>query len=419
VEEILPFLIVLFLVAAVLRDQFVFTILYLFAGVYILGRWWSGQSLKALVFQRSFAPRAFQGEEVPVRLEINNRGLLPAPWLRLHDSLPVELTVSGSFKRVISLPPYGKEVFNYNLKTRKRGYYQVGPLVASSGDIFGISGERDLYGPTNYLTVYPKTYILTSLELPSRSPMGTLRHHQPVFEDPSRVRGKRDYVAGDSLRRIDWKASAVAGRLQVKQFEPSIALETVLFLNLNAAEYDIRARYDATELAIIVAASIANWVISKKQNAGLCTNGVDPFSAPKPVDEDQSLASTASPISAGPPERKLKVIQSLPPRKGQGHLMRLLEVLARVEAAETISFLNFVRRESVHLAWGTTLILITGNAQDALFDELFQLRRSGLDIVLILVGKVAHAQEARQRARQFSFPFYHIRNELELDIWRR
>jgi hypothetical protein len=92
------------------------------------------------------------------------------------------------------------------------------------------------------------------VRLPSRSPIGTLRHTQPIFEDPSRVRGKRDYTTGDSLRRVDWKATATTGRLQVKQFEPSIALETALFLNLNADEYLQRTRLDATELAIVIAA---------------------------------------------------------------------------------------------------------------------------------------------------------------------
>ena len=91
--------------------------------------------------------------------------------------------------------------------------------------------------------------------------------------------GKRDYTAGDSLRRIDWKSTAAVGRLQTKLFEPSIALETVLFLNLNSEEYHYKFRYDASELAIVVAASLANWIIGQKQSVGLVVNGSDPHSA--------------------------------------------------------------------------------------------------------------------------------------------
>ena len=393
IEEILVFLVVLFVAAALLRDDFAFTILYLFAGIYIVGRWWSGRAVKAIRIFRDFTPRAFLGDDVKVRLEIRNTGILPVPWLRVQDSLPIELAAPGLFKRVLSMGSRGKEEFEYVLKTRKRGYYPIGPLVASSGDLFGLGVENRLEGGLSHLTVYPKIYILSKLELPSRSPMGTLRHKQPIFEDPTRVLSKRDYVAGDSLRRVDWKATAITGRLQVKQFEPSIALETAIFLNLNLNEYDLRARFDATELAIIIAASIANRVIDQKQALGLNTNGLDPLS-------------------------NLQRFRPLPIRRGQGHLMHILDVLARIEAAETLPFLDMLRQEIVHLPWGSTLVLVTGSAEEALFDGLFQIRRSGLNAVLVLAGQIAHTQRIRQRAEYFKFPFYNIRTEFDLDMWR-
>ena len=393
IEEILVFLVVLFVAAALLRDDFAFTILYLFAGIYIVGRWWSGRAVKAIRIFRDFTPRAFLGDDVKVRLEIRNTGILPVPWLRVQDSLPIELAAPGLFKRVLSMGSRGKEEFEYVLKTRKRGYYPIGPLVASSGDLFGLGVENRLEGGLSHLTVYPKIYILSKLELPSRSPMGTLRHKQPIFEDPTRVLSKRDYVAGDSLRRVDWKATAITGRLQVKQFEPSIALETAIFLNLNLNEYDLRARFDATELAIIIAASIANRVIDQKQALGLNTNGLDPLA-------------------------NLQRFRPLPIRRGQGHLMHILDVLARIEAAETLPFLDMLRQEIVHLPWGSTLVLVTGSAEETLFDGLFQIRRSGLNAVLVLAGQIAHTQRIRQRAEYFKFPFYNIRTEFDLDMWR-
>ena len=100
--------------------------------------------------------------------------------------------------------------------------------------------------PAQYLTVYPRIVALNSIQIPSRSPQGTMRHTQPIFEDPTRVLGKREYVAGDSLRRVDWKSTAVTGRLQVKLFEPAISLETLIFLNLNAEDYHYRSRIDST-----------------------------------------------------------------------------------------------------------------------------------------------------------------------------
>jgi uncharacterized protein (DUF58 family) len=389
----LPFLILLAFVAIILHADFLLTLIYLFVGVFALGRWWSRRALHSVSYSRQFNQRVFLGEKVEVSLDIHNHSLLPVAWLQMRESLPPELVLRSGFERVISLGPGAWTTFTYLLEGRKRGYYQIGPLSLYSGDVFGITGDLALIHPADHLTVYPKIVPLTKVKLPSRSPMGTLRHTQPIFEDPSRVRGKRDYVSGDSLRRVDWKATATAGRLQVRIFEPSISLETAIFLNLNNAEYDRQGRYVATELAIVVAASLASWVIGQRQSVGLLTNGIDPLQPDQPP-------------------------QPLPPRRGRSHLMRVLEVLARLKAGETFPLVELLKREVVGLSWGTTLLMITSNLDEALYDGLFQAQRLGLDIVLLPCGPVPEVKAAQGRAEYFGFGFYQIFTEQDLDVWR-
>ncbi len=400
--DITIYLVLLLILAAVVQQDFIFALLYLFLGAYLIGSVWSRRSLAAVNFHRRMPTHAFFGDDIPVRLEVLNTGLLPVVWLRLQESVPVELSVQKNLRQVISLAPKGKTQFEYLLRCRKRGYYKIGPLYTASGDLLGLQREQIREGSSDSIIVYPRIVPLSVVKLPSSSPMGTLRHTQPIFEDPTRIASKRDYVAGDSLRRIDWKASAVTGRLQVKQYEPSIALETMLFLNLHTGDYDYRSYYDSTEMAIVVAASLCTWIAGKKQTVGLVTNGKDPL-----ISED------------GDQENIHKIATGLPPRKGQAHLIRILEVLARIEAGQTLSMLELVRRETIHLPWGTTLILVTGNMDNEMFDQLFQVRRAGMNIVIVLVGSIAHIPEIEQRAKNFSFPFFSIRSEKDLDVWRR
>jgi uncharacterized protein (DUF58 family) len=389
------FLILLAVIAVGLQQDFILTLLYLFVGAYALGRWWSHRALRSISFRRSFTRRAFLGERVPVQVEVTNASRLPVVWLQLMDYLPLTLAVPSFFRQVVTIGPRGRAQFEYVLDASRRGYYPIGPLQLRSGDLLGLADEPQSEGAPDYLTVYPKIVPLTRVDLPTRSPLGTLRHTQPIYEDPSRVLSKRDYVAGDSLRRVDWKATATLGRLQVKQFEPSIALETAIFLNLNAADYDYRTQRDDAELAIIVAASIANWIIGRRQAVGLSTNGADPVAA------DSQL-------------------QSVPVRKGRAHLIRLLEVLARVKLAkEPLPLIDMLQQERIHLAWGTTLIVITSRVDDPLFDEIFRSRRAGLDAMLILVGTVARYEETRRRARHFGIPVHAIQSERDLDLWRQ
>jgi uncharacterized protein (DUF58 family) len=389
----LPLLVLLVIVAAAMRDDFALTLIYLFVGAFGAGIWWSRRSLSKLEPRRAFSDHAFLGEKVKIEVKVKNPGWLPLPWVSIQDGLPVGLSSAPLFERVTTLGPKSSADFSYTLEARKRGYYPVGPLSISTGDILGLNESLQKNLPAQYLTVYPRIIPLASIKIPSRSPQGTLRHTQPLFEDPTRVMGKRDYVAGDSLRRVDWKATAATGRMQVKMFEPSIALETLVCLNLNEEDFHFRQRIDSMELAIVITASIASWIARKRQTFGLLVNGLDPLSGEMP--------------------------RLLPPRKGQAHLMRLLETLARVGMAHGTPFLPLLQRQRVQLPWGTTLIVITGQVGEELLTELYQSRKAGQDVLLIQAGTVVFSPETITRAELYGIPLVPIPSERDLDIWKK
>jgi uncharacterized protein (DUF58 family) len=392
--EAVILLAVLLVTAAMVKGGFALTIIYLFLGFYIISLFWTRQSARNISCERKFEKQAFWGEEITVRLTIRNRGWLPIPWLLVYESLPVQLAAGTSIKRVLSLGPHGQTEVVYNLGAYKRGHYPVGPLTTKLGDTLGLADILELEKQTDFITVYPHILPLTNVKLPSRSPLGTLRHHLPIFEDPARVRGKRDYVASDSLRRVDWKASASTGHLQVKQFEPSIALQTVILLNMNSSEYVARHRIDATELAVVVAASLANWAVIQKQSIGLITNGVD--------------------INANN-----QTVQPIPSRKGRVQLVHILNLLARIQCTESHPLTDMLNKATPNLPWGTTVVIITGSIDEALFDAIFQIQRRGQNVVMIITGLGANAKLARQQARRFGFPIYTFPSEKCLENWGR
>jgi len=177
-------------------------------------------------------------------------------------------------------------------------------------------------------------------------------------------------------------------------FEPTIELESMIVLDLDPNHYPYRQQIDSTELAIVVAASLASWISAKKQEVGLIVSGRDPST------------------SDGQP-------QSLSPRKGQAHLMRILEILARAVMAEMGELAEVIQQERVRLAWGTSLIIITGQVSDPLLNELYQSRRAGLEVLVILAGRVGQIAEITQRAAHFGIPVISIANEKDLEIWQK
>jgi uncharacterized protein (DUF58 family) len=389
-----PLVLALFLIAAFLRVDFFFTIAYLFFAVYLLSRLWTQRTTHRLRIRRRFVDHAFCGEEVTVGLTVHNADWLPIPWLEVHESLPVQLIAPPFHHEVISLSPRERRQFHYTLHCQRRGYYPIGPLTLQTGDLLGIVRRSQVEIAPEYMIVYPRVVPLQQLGLPTRSPQAALPARSPLFEDPARIMGVRDYQRGDSPRRIHWTATASAGRLLVKRYQPAIARETLICLDLEREDYGQRQQYTATELAIVIAASIANHIVIREGlPVGLITEGLDPLL------NDRARFH-------------------LPPRSERTHLMGLLEVLARVQITSATPFAELLRRESVNLSWGATLAVITGGESEALFDTLVYLRRAGFAVALILVQPARPSAELQEQADLLSVPVHRIWQERDLEAWR-
>ena len=392
-RSLLAFILGMFLIAVVFRVDHFFYLLYIFFGVYFLSRLWIDRAMRAISCDREFQDRAFLGERVPVRLRIRNRGILPVPWLRVHESLPIELKTPSFFRCVTSLLPHEQVTLSYDLDCRRRGYYPIGPLLLGSGDLFGVAARTGEVGGIDALMVYPQIVPLSHLGLPAQTPFGVIPARQRLYEDPTRIVGVREYQSGDSMRQIHWTATAATGTLQVKRFEPAISIESQIVLNLNREEYTLHRAATATELGIVTAASIAHHLIGKRQAVGLSCNGIDPLG-----EASQTIA--------------------LPPRKGREQLMHILGTLARVQASKGRPFASLLRETGLHLTWGGTGIIISAHADDELFDNMLLLKRSGFHLVLILLDPKEPFRGIRERAHEVGIRAYQVWEERDLDVWR-
>jgi uncharacterized protein (DUF58 family) len=298
---------------------------------------------------------------------------------------------------VVTLKGQARHTTTYNLTTHKRGYYKIGPLNLQTGDILGLRKELNGNFKADYLIVYPRIVPVTKLGFPAHSPQVILPTPVPLFQDPARMMGVRNYVQGDNPRHIHWSATAATGQMLVKQFQPAIARDNALFLNLDRTDYAQQGYPDtAVELAIVVAASLANHIVGVENlPVGLSTTGLDPL-----TEQRQTF--------------------SLLPNKGRGQLMQILEILARLQAIEETDFLAKVRRVAVHLAWGTTLIIITSHTTPLLQETLLLLKQSGFKVTLVLVNPPrtrALAQPPVEAAGELTLPVFKIQRERDIEVW--
>lgn len=392
-KNFLRFLVILLLLAAFLRVDFFFKVVYFFFAVYLLSRLWTRNILDHIEVRRTFTDRAFLGDKVSVTMKVHNNSRLPIPWLELNEGLPVQLSTPPFHHVVISLVPHENRRLQYTLNCRRRGYFTIGPLRLQSGGILGFAREMQAKVDPAHMIVYPKVVPLQKLGLPTRSPQVKLPANSPLFEDPARIMGVRAYEPGDSPRRIHWPATATTGDLLVKQYESAIARETLICLDMDEEHYERGQRFTATELAITVAASVARHVIiNEGLPAGIVTEAYDPQ------------------IGAVTRLRR-------PPRSERAHMMSILEVLARIQVANDVPFARLVRRETVDLSWGSTVMVITGSERANLFDTLLQLRRSGFAPALILVQPGRTSDDLRKQAELLNVPVHRIWDERNLETW--
>ncbi|MFV2115763.1 DUF58 domain-containing protein [Micromonospora sp. LOL_025] len=169
--------------------------------------------------------RVERGRPALARLRVRHTGRRRHPGFLATDSLGgVTRTV-----RVRALLPGAEVTHHYELPTARRGVCVVGPLVLHRRDAFGLVDNRLATGGTATLRVHPR-------QLPARVRVGGYprHHHEGPVPDRS-LRGSvelqdvREYVPGDEIRHLHWKATARSGRLMVRDLaDPRRSRLTVL-----------------------------------------------------------------------------------------------------------------------------------------------------------------------------------------------
>jgi uncharacterized protein (DUF58 family) len=381
---------------------------------------WAKYCLQDLRYQRYFSEqRVLFGEEISLYLAIENAKLLPLPWLEIEDSVPRELTIKGRQMRIsatrnmvilenlFSLRWYERVTRPYAVLCNTRGVHMFGPTVLRSGDVFGFLNRQESLSNRQYLLVYPLVVPITRFGLPSLHPFGDNRAPRRMLEDPARVVGVRDYMYGDEMRRVHWKATARKMQLQSKVYQATTTYTLVLFLNIVSqldAWYGIRP--ELQELAICATASVADWALDQGYAVGLFANtimympeiGMSISTSQVPSSLDQ-LGELSSPFPQNSDEKEKDHLREvvladqlnrrrihLPPTSNEEQRKRIMEVLARVQSYFGSSIEELIQVERTRLPAGATVVIVTSTVSDPLLDALSRVKRSGHAVTILYVG---------------------------------
>ena len=379
------FLTVILVCAALLFEtRPMYTCAYIFVVLFLLLRRLQQSSAERLKVTRNASTSyLFPEDQTRIDIRLENPSWLPLAWVSGVDGKPTALDTGQREKWVIALPSRGVAVTSYQITARNRGVYVLGPLDISVGDFFGITTQLFRIEDYQTIVVYPKVHTLTDLALPSRLPFGSARAQQKIYPDPSRLGGVRPYEPGDPLRTIHWKATARTRTLQVKQFEHTVTITTMIFLNLYERDYDVHSFYVHTESAISTAASLASYIINLGEECGLASNAV--FTRHASYDVTDSYSSQG--------------VLRIPPRRGYSHLKGILTALAGVECQSSHKFSDLIEDLGRQYSFGSLFLLVVPEDTKDIVDKAWSLTKLGYHVQIFVVGsKVNHPHLLQQPA---------------------
>lgn len=367
---------------------------YVLAAIYLLTRSLSRRWAGALTAQRHCSATEVEiGQTVSVSLKLVNRDRWPIVWLLLEDALPraalfappPALELEGSNVRLCSVAGRGQRVLAYKLTALRRGYYQIGPLIVETGDLFGLHRRfRTLTTPVRLL-VLPKIIPLAGYDVASRRPVGEVQVTYRLMEDPTLISGVRKYQSGDPLRSVHWRATARTGTLQSKQYQPTSVAGVTLVVDLHRATNPDRHEPVRSDLAVTAAASIAHTLMQMQQQFGLISNGrdaADRAATAGPGDfESRERAHREAAMRASSDRLRPVVIG---PGRGPEHFLHILRTLARLERTDGLVLTELLAETRSRLPRDATVLVIVQQVDEPTALALGWLRRQGYAVVTIV-----------------------------------
>jgi uncharacterized protein (DUF58 family) len=360
------------LVGVTTGQQLYYRLSYIWA-LLLVGSWlMSVLSLRGVDFVRSARTlRSQVGQIYEERFELRNMSRWPRLWIEVRD----ESDLPGSSGSHVLTLIGGKESRSYLARTRlsRRGVFPLGPTVLQSGDLFGLFPISRRFPSEDSLLVYPMMVDVQSFPSPAGLLPGGEALRRRTSQITSNAAGVREYEPGDPLNRIHWLSTARRNRMMVKEFELDPLAEVWIFVDSNRSvhaskpyqveEFDPQEIWRrkktftlppaSIEYAVTAAASLARYYLQNGRAVGF--------------------------VSAG------QVLRVLPSDRGGRQLGKILEGLALLQADGSLPLQGLIEAQARHLPRGSTVVLITPSASDAVVQGADLLLRRGLRPIVVAI----------------------------------
>ena len=308
--------------------------------------------------------RALEGDRVVVTVTVSAG--TSVPLVELFEPLPPSLrVVSGSNRGFFTLVRGQDVQWKYEVECRRRGRVSLGTLHARLWDRAGLHVAGTSVQAPGHLRVYPRPLPLRRLPRPRRTQASVGNYVSSSLGEGLEPGDIREFVPGDRIRHVNWRASLRFRRLFVTQYHKERNADVVLMLDtLAEAGAPPATTLDAS---IQAAASLAGAYLARKDRVGL--------------------------IEYGGPFRWVR------PGSGRAQHERLLEALLRADVV-----FSYVRGNVAlvprRVLPPQALVIAISPLLDAHFEKaVVDLAARGFDLVILSPSPIPLVQDATRPSR--------------------
>ncbi len=224
------------------------------------------------------------GDEIEIVEVISNDKWLPLPFVNVKFQMDRKLEFEGedsnssvtdkSYKNdVFSLLFHQRITRRLPVRCRRRGVYCIDSIELVSKGIFMnqvMSCQKYMH---RELIVYPKIADVNGIDVLSRNVLGDIITRRAMYEDPFEIRGIRDYTTYDSMKMINWKATARTLGLKVNIHDYTSSRKVCIIMNLKPDGMIINEALQEESISIV--AGLVQRLSAQGVVTGIVSNGRD------------------------------------------------------------------------------------------------------------------------------------------------
>lgn len=226
---------------------------------------------RSVLAQRIVNERLNLGFDNTISISVRNSFPFPVS-VRLIDELPVQFQ-DRSFSKYVKIPASGRQVQEYVLKPVNRGEYIFERILCYVRSPLGLLQRRCISEATQMVKVYPATKFLRQYQLLALSDSNQYAGSKKIRKIGHSMEFEqiKEYVPGDDIRTINWKATARKGSVMVNNYIDARSQQIYCLIDKGRT---MKMPFDGMSLldySINAALIFLNIALLKQDRAGLIT----------------------------------------------------------------------------------------------------------------------------------------------------